>query len=332
MIRRLLFSACALALLAACQPTVLTQPVAVATTPAGATVKADDGQTCQTPCQVTLTRNADHALTISKDGFRQQSILVHRQYQSDRVMARAVNDGVQSGQFFKNPYMGINSGVQSLDEQEKTGEAYVLVPSAVNVALIPEGGGASAAMPGLEAMDATDHGWFGRTLETLATGQSQSWTNAGTGLRYTLFPGPARQENGAWVRSFTLRIANAGGAVREVTGQAARAGAGQWNPEAAAPAGGAASPGGAGDVTSVQPPGMDPGAAAAGAAVGAASAVSVPVVTGKDSSSHTSTSTSPDGSSTTTKTTKSSVKGSVSVNPGAVLQDILEMEGAGTGQ
>ncbi len=328
MIRRLLFSACALALLAACQPKVLTQPVAVATTPAGATVKADDGQTCQTPCQVALTRNADHALTISKDGFRQQSILVHRQYQSDRVMTRAVNDGVQSGQFFKNPYMGINSGVQSLDEQEATGEAYVLVPSAVNVALIPEGGGATAAaaMPGLEAMDATDQGWFGRTLETLATGQSQSWTNAGTGLRYTLFPGPARQENGAWVRSFTLRIANAGGAAREVTGQAVRAGAGQWNPEGSAPAGGA------GNVTTAQPPAMDTGAAAAGAAVGAASAVSVPVVSGKDSSSHTSTSTSPDGSSTTTKTTKSSVKGSVSVNPGAVLQDILEMEGAGTGQ
>lgn len=331
MIRRLLSSCCALALLAACQPTVLTQPIAVSTNPAGARVKADDGQTCQTPCQVTLTRNADHALSISKDGFREQSILIHRQYQSDRVMTRAVNDGVQSGQFFKNPYMGINSGVQSLDEQEKTGEAYLLVPSAVNVALVPVGAAhaPAAALPGMESLDASDLAWIGRSLETLATGQSQSWTNAATNLHYTLFPGPARQENGVWVRPFTLRMTS-GGIVRDASGTAARVDAGQWSLGGAAPA---PAGGGAGNVTGVQPPSMDPGAAATGAAVGAASAVSVPVVTGKDGSSHTSTTTSPDGSSTTTKTTKTSVKGSVSVNPGAVLQDILEMEGgSGAGQ
>ena len=317
MIRRYLLCACALALLAACQPKVLTQPIAVSSTPAGATVKADDGQTCQTPCQVTLTRNADHALSVSKDGFRQQSILIHRQYQSERVMTRAVNEGVYSGQFFKNPYMGVNSGVQSLDEQEQTGEAYLLVPSAVNVALVPEGGGpaAAAAMPGMEVMDASDQAWFGRTMETLATGQNQSWTNATSGLHYTLFPGPARQENGTWIRSFTLRISS-GQASRDLSGQAARMGANQWSTGGPAPAAG-------GGVTGVQPPSMDPGAAAAGAAVGAASAVSVPVVSGKDSSSHTSTSTSADGSSTTTKTTKTSVKGSVSVNPAGLLEDIL---------
>lgn len=324
MICRLLLSCCALALLAACQPTVLTQSIAVSTNPAGAQVKADDGQTCQTPCQVTLTRNADHALSISKDGFREQSILIHRQYQSDRVMTRAVNDGMQSGQFFKNPYMGINSGVQSLDEQEQTGEAYQLVPSAVNVALIPVGAAhaSSAALPGMESLDASDLAWIGRSLETLATGQGQSWTNATTNLHYTLFPGPARQENGTWVRPFTLRMSS-GGIIRDASGTAARVDANQWSlggVPAPAPAGG-----GAGNVTGVQPPQMDPGAAAAGAAVGAASAVSVPVVSGKDSSSHTSTTTSPDGSSTTTKTTKTSVKGSVSVNPVGAVEAVEEL-------
>lgn len=329
MIRRLLLPFCALALLAACQPTVLTQPIAVSTNPAGATVKADDGQTCQTPCQVTLTRNADHALSISKDGFREQSILIHRQYQSERVMTRAVNEGVYSAQFFKNPSMGLNSGVQSLDEQEQTGEAYLLVPSAVNVALIPVGAAhaPSSALPGMESLDASDLAWIGRSLETLATGQGQSWTNTATSLHYTLFPGPARQENGVWVRPFTLRMTS-GGITRDASGTAARVDAGQWSLGGAAPA----PAGGAGNVTGVQPPSMDPGAAATGAAVGAASAVSVPVVSGKDGSSHTSTTTSPDGSSTTTKTTKTSVKGSVSVNPGAVLQDILEMESGAGGQ
>lgn len=323
MICRLLLSCCALALLAACQPTVLTQPIAVSTTPSGAQVKADDGQTCQTPCQVALTRNADHALTLSKDGFREQSILIHRQYQSDRVMTRAVNDGMQSGQFFKNPYMGINSGVQSLDEQEQTGEAYQLVPSAVNVALIPVGAAhaPSSGLPGMESLDASDQAWIGRSLETLATGQAQSWTNTTTNLHYTLFPGPARQENGVWVRPFTLRMTS-GGITRDASGTAARVDANQWS------LGGVPAPvqsGGAGNVTTAQPPQMDPGAAAAGAAVGAASAVSVPVVSGKDSSSHTSTTTSPDGSSTTTKTTKTSVKGSVSVNPVGAVEAVEEL-------
>lgn len=322
MIRRLLSPFCALALLAACQPTVLTQPIAVSTNPAGAMVKADDGQTCQTSCQVTLTRNADHVLSISKDGFREQSIFIHRQYQSDRVMARAVNDGVQSGQFFKNPHMGINSGVQSLDEQEQTGEAYLLAPSAVNVALIPVGAAhaPSLALPGMESLDSSDLAWIGRSLETLATGQGQSWTNAATNLHYTLFPGPARQENGVWVRPFTLRMIS-GGITRDASGTAARVDAGQWSLDGAAPA----PAGGAGNVTGVQPPSMDPGAAAAGAAVGAASAVSLPVVSGKGGSSHTSTTTSPDGSSTTTKTTKTSVKGSVRVNPVGAVQAVEKL-------
>ncbi len=309
---------------AACAPTVLTQKIPVSTIPDGARVRADGAEVCTTPCQVELTRNADHILTLTRDGYRQQDVIVRRVYQSEKVMARAVGQGLQTGQFMNNPAWGVNAGVQSMDAQEQTGEAYLLSPSAVSVTLVPLASSATPAnMPGPEALDASDLGWIGRSLETLASGQSQSWTNASTGVAYTIAPQPARQENGVWVRDFVL-TSRLGDVTRETTAAAERRGANQW-----ALRGGAPQAASQGMNASAQPPRMDPAAALSGAALGAGSAVSVPVVTAKDGSSHTSTSTSADGSSTTTKTTKTSVKGSVSVNPVGAVQALEQLMESG---
>ncbi|MCM0754075.1 PEGA domain-containing protein [Desulfovibrio aminophilus] len=325
MIRRFFLPFLLLFACGACAPTVLTQKIPVSTIPDGARVRADGAEVCTSPCQVELTRNADHILTLTRDGYRQQDVIVRRVYQSEKVMARAVGQGLQTGQFMNNPAWGVNAGVQSMDAQEQTGEAYLLSPSAVSVTLVPLASSATPAnMPGLEALDASDLDWLGRSLESLATGQSQSWTNAATGVAYTVAPQPARQENGVWVRGFVL-TSRLGGVSREMKADAERRDANQWAVRGAAQQ--AASQG---MDASAQPPRMDPAAALSGAALGAGSAVSVPVVTAKDGSSHTSTSTSADGSSTTTKTTKTSVKGSVSVNPVGAVQAVEQLLESGS--
>jgi hypothetical protein len=46
-----------------------TQQVAVSSLPEGAVVKTAAGETCATPCTLTLSRKSDHMLNISKEGF-----------------------------------------------------------------------------------------------------------------------------------------------------------------------------------------------------------------------------------------------------------------------
>ncbi len=128
MMKRLTPLVCAL-LLSACGPTVLTQPVPVSTDPAGVNVAVDGKAVCVAPCQVDLARNQDHILTLTKEGYRQQDVLIKRQYQTNKVLLNAINQGAQSAQFFKSGWMGANQGVMSMNSQEETGEAYILSPS-----------------------------------------------------------------------------------------------------------------------------------------------------------------------------------------------------------
>lgn len=103
----------------------------------------------KTPATVSLERTRDHILTLVKDNYHQQDVVVTRQYQSGKVMRNAVLSGVNSGLFFKDKRMGVSSGMSSLSRQEQTGEAYILVPATVSVSLTPLDG--SAPVPAAAA-------------------------------------------------------------------------------------------------------------------------------------------------------------------------------------
>jgi uncharacterized protein YceK len=51
-----------------------TQKIPVNTTPQGATANNQDVVGCITPCSIELKRNQDHIITVSKEGFENQSV------------------------------------------------------------------------------------------------------------------------------------------------------------------------------------------------------------------------------------------------------------------
>jgi hypothetical protein len=126
-----------LGILTGCAPPVLKQDIPVSSNPVGATVYADGAVVGTTPTRVALPRNQDHVLTLMKDGYRQEDVAVRREYQSDRVLLKAVQSGVDSALFFKNTGMGVQRGLGSISSQESTGEAYRLAPPVVTVTLEP---------------------------------------------------------------------------------------------------------------------------------------------------------------------------------------------------
>jgi len=124
-------------LLFGCKPAVLKQDIPVSTNPMHAKIYVNGQLVGQTPGSVALERNRDHILTLVKEDYRQEDVVIRKQYQSDRVFMKAVQSGVNAGLFHKNAAMGISSGYGSMSMQEETGEAYVLAPPAVKVDLIP---------------------------------------------------------------------------------------------------------------------------------------------------------------------------------------------------
>jgi hypothetical protein len=138
-----------------CSMPVLKQDIPVSTNPMGAKIYANGQLVGMTPNTVSLERNRSHILTLVKENYRQEDVVIERLYQKDKVYLKAVQSGIHSGLFFKNPAMGVNSSMNSLSSQEETGEAYVLAPPAVKVALTPLGGvGRSDPVP--PAAAATD--------------------------------------------------------------------------------------------------------------------------------------------------------------------------------
>jgi hypothetical protein len=101
-----------------CSVPILRQDIPVSTNPLGATIYADGQMRGQTPGTVSFERNRDHLLTLVKDDYRQVDVAVRRQYQSDRVLMRAVQMGVNSGIFFHDARMGINSGINAISDDE----------------------------------------------------------------------------------------------------------------------------------------------------------------------------------------------------------------------
>lgn len=135
---RLMITLGLIALLAGgCSRPILKQDIPVTTNPLGAKIYANGQFMGTTPNTVSLERTRNHILTLIKENYRQEDVVIERQYQKERVYLRAIQSGVDSGLFFKNPAMGINSGMGSISAQEETGEAFILAPPAVKVSLTP---------------------------------------------------------------------------------------------------------------------------------------------------------------------------------------------------
>ncbi len=124
-------------LILGCSVPVLKQDVPVSTNPMGAKIYANGQLVGNTPTTVSLERNRDHILTLVKDNYRQQDVVIRKHYQQNKVLMKAIQSGVNSGLFFKDARMGMNSGMGSISTQEESGEAYVLVPPTVTVNLVP---------------------------------------------------------------------------------------------------------------------------------------------------------------------------------------------------
>jgi len=121
----------------------------------GAKVYVDGKLAGETPTAVELERTKSHVLTLVKENYRQADVVIHRKKKSEEQLFKAINSGVSTGMFFKDPAMGMMRGMDSYNTQEKTGEAYELYPSAVTVDLKPlDGGKGNAAGSGDAAPEA----------------------------------------------------------------------------------------------------------------------------------------------------------------------------------
>ncbi len=155
-----------------CSAPVLKQDIPVTTNPMGAKIYANGQFVGMTPGTVSLERTRSHILTLVKDNYRQEDVVIERQYQKEKVYLKAIQSGVNSGLFFKNPAMGVNSSMQSISSQEETGEAFILAPPAVKVNLTPLGGASrNDAVP---APAATQGGVSAGTDRPSDTGEAQA--------------------------------------------------------------------------------------------------------------------------------------------------------------
>lgn len=127
-----------------CSTPVLRQDIPVSTNPMGAQIYANGQLVGTTPRTVSLERNRSHILTLVKENYRQEDVTIVNQYQKEKVYLKAVQSGLNSGLFFKNSAMGVQSSMHSLSSQEETGEAFVLSPPAVKVTLTPLTGAAAS--------------------------------------------------------------------------------------------------------------------------------------------------------------------------------------------
>jgi len=146
--RLAILAASAVLMAGGCSSPVLKQDIPVSTNPMGARIYADGQLVGETPASVALERNRSHILTLVKENYRQEDVVIERRYQKDKSYLKAIESGIDSGLFFGDAGMGIGAGMMSLSEQEETGEAYVLAPTAVAMTLTPLGmAGRSHSVP-----------------------------------------------------------------------------------------------------------------------------------------------------------------------------------------
>jgi len=84
--RKLYWIAGALIIFAAgCSQPVLRQDVPVTTNPLGAKIYANGQLVGTTPMSVSLERNRNHILTLVKDNYRQEDVVIQRSYQKEKL-------------------------------------------------------------------------------------------------------------------------------------------------------------------------------------------------------------------------------------------------------
>lgn len=103
------------------------QDISVSSDPPGATVRTADGGPFTTPCKITMKRNKDQVLAVTKDGYQTQQV------QISSVLAGAVAGNIIFG--------GIIGGAVDA----ATGAAWRLEPEAIAVTLIALRPGEAAA-------------------------------------------------------------------------------------------------------------------------------------------------------------------------------------------
>lgn len=128
-----------------CSLPVLKQDIPVSTNPMGAKIYADGQFVGLTPATVPLERKRSHVLTLTKDNYRQEDVIIINRYQKEKVYLKAVQSGINSGLFFKSGAMGVGSSMGSFSGQEESGEAYILDPPAVTLNLTSLTGSPSAS-------------------------------------------------------------------------------------------------------------------------------------------------------------------------------------------
>ena len=236
--RKLLSTVCGLVLIAGCAPVIKTQSIPVSTNPMGATVYADGKIMCSSPCSVELARNAEHIITLKKEQYRQYDVIVKRVYQQEKVMLKAVSQGIQSSSYSvgsgtDKAAWGMMQGVNSIDSQEQTGDAYVLSPSAVSVRLIPltpqaQHNIAGSTAPDIQSLTSNDRAQISYILETMKTGTDFDWINSQTGIKYFVKAGPIISGYDVPTRSFILRM-TAFGQTTKYDAKASRVNNGEWS-------------------------------------------------------------------------------------------------------
>lgn len=112
------------------------QKIPVSTDPIGAIIYADGDRICTSPCSVRLDKQSDHLITIVKEGYEQEEVILKRQFKPDKAIRDGVISGIIKG---KDPKGVAEETAEEVDAQERTGEAYVLKPSIVTIKLQPKG-------------------------------------------------------------------------------------------------------------------------------------------------------------------------------------------------
>lgn len=130
--KTLLAAALCIALLTACGPPK--QSIPISTNPLGATVYADGALACTTPCSISLAKTSEHLITVVKEGYEQQDLTITRQFRPDKALRDAAIGGILTG---KDPKVIAGEAAKKIDEQERSGEAYVLKPAIIKLILVP---------------------------------------------------------------------------------------------------------------------------------------------------------------------------------------------------
>ncbi|WP_245543740.1 PEGA domain-containing protein [Maridesulfovibrio salexigens] len=313
-----------------CAPVVKTQSIPVSTNPMGATVYADGKVACTSPCTVDLPRNADHILTLKKDQYRQQDVIIKRVYQQEKVMMKAVSQGMQSssmvvGSGGDKTAWGVMQGVNSIDSQEETGDAYILSPSAVSVRLVSLTAQAQYEMtgstaPDIQSLTTTDRAQISYILESMKSGTNFNWTNAQTGIKYDVKVGSVLPGYDAPTRAFILKMTSHG-QTSTYDAKASRVGEGKWDILGNGASTSMITDDGSGVKTS-QPATMNSDTFLKDAVK--AGAMAAPTIHGGVTAKGGSSSEGWDGNNYTKKSSSTKVKAGVSVNPAQALE-VLDM-------